>query len=100
MIGSTRSLQHTIHCIIYTGLFIAIWIRTCNGMPVDISMERLSETFIPLESSESSEVRRILNFIAALRKNEKYYLLARFNCFTPVNHLKYHLSDNPIFMQI
>lgn len=29
--------------------------RTCNGMPVDISMERLSETFIPLESSETSE---------------------------------------------
>lgn len=68
MIGSTRSLQHAIHCIIYTGLFIAIWIRTCNGMPVDISMERLSETFIPLESSETSEVRRILNFIAALGK--------------------------------
>lgn len=68
MIGSTRSLQHAIHCIIYTGLFIAIWIRTCNGMPVDISMERLSETFIPLESSESSEVRQILNFIAALGK--------------------------------
>lgn len=37
-------------------------------MPVDISMERLSETFIPLESSESSEVRRIHNFIAALGK--------------------------------
>lgn len=68
MIGSTRSLQHTIHCIIYTGLFIAIWIRTCNGMPVDISMERLSETFVPLESSETSEVRRIHNFIAALGK--------------------------------
>lgn len=37
-------------------------------MPVDISMERLSETFIPLESSETSEVRRIHNFIAALGK--------------------------------
>lgn len=68
MIGLTRSLQHTIHCIIYTGLFIAIWMRTCNGMPVDISMERLSETFLPLESSETSEVRRILDFITALGK--------------------------------
>ncbi|XP_055998539.1 zinc metalloproteinase dpy-31-like [Ostrea edulis] len=55
MIGSVQRLQQIVPCIICTGLFIFISMRTCNGMPVDISMERLSEGFLPPESSEAAE---------------------------------------------
>lgn len=57
-----------IYCIIYIGLFIVIWIRMCNGMLVDIFMERFSEIFILLEFFEILEVRWIYNFIVVLGK--------------------------------
>ncbi|XP_062566916.1 zinc metalloproteinase dpy-31-like [Saccostrea cucullata] len=55
MIGSARPLQHITLCIIYFGLFIFISMRLCNGMPVDISVERLNEGVLPQESSERTE---------------------------------------------
>jgi hypothetical protein len=57
MIGSVQRLQKIVPCVICAGLFILISMRTCNGMPVDISTERLSESFLPPESSEAAEVR-------------------------------------------
>lgn len=49
-------------------MFIVIWIRMCNGMLVDIFMERFSEIFILLEFFEFLEVRWIFNFIVVLGK--------------------------------
>lgn len=49
-------------------MFIVIWIRMCNGMLVDIFMERFSEIFILLEFFEFLEVRWIFNFIVVFGK--------------------------------
>lgn len=49
-------------------MFIVIWIRMCNGMLVDIFMERFSEIFVLLEFFEILEVRWIYNFIVVLGK--------------------------------
>lgn len=49
-------------------MFIVIWIRMCNGMLVDIFMERFSEIFILLEFFEFLEVRWIFDFIVVLGK--------------------------------
>lgn len=74
MIGSVQRLQQIVPCIICTGLFIFISMRTCNGMPVDISMERLSEGFLPPESSEAAEVSTKFHYISKSRSRETFLL--------------------------